>query len=1109
MGFLHLLISVWKVAIVVNIMTLYMVMYSLQMCKCGKHDICVNTKYKTIDTIRTVCGVIGVVLFSTGNVVMSSVDVVVGKVPFAWLLGSVVAIVGVAFGAAVATVDMKNRLHRLTFALFMVAAGVYNIIENPRAEVICPCLPGYYGSDATGFMDKCLPCRCGNGNCMETIYGDGTCSCPARYDPVATGEACTVCVPGAEGDSCERCKVGWKFPECTECYPGYQAPCDFTATGVITHTCKEGWNTTCAKTIDMNPLPPWSSITSVTSVNCSVNTTYSRTVRCDVCADGYNGRDCTPCPDCTKDDSFATCLTNRRTLNPTLSTIACYDDYDCDSFQCVGNKLCANEIRERTGCKCSAGFAGPVCEPCVEYTVDVGETCVKGTCLYNPVIEEPYCFCASDYLAPAGICSQNVNGECEPGYWGDKCEPCNCANGICDDGRNGNGDCSSCYNSEWIFDGLGMWDGPQCRSCAPGLLKVGCGDTCLPTPAYQVNYSDGSMWNGKTCGEVQRCDRSGIGPCLRDCLANGTIGTDCPTRTIGKSIQLNTSTCELTSEPDWYKCTDIDDCVDQSCPGHGTCTDGIGSFSCDCDNGWSGDTCDQDVDECVDQSCSGHGTCTDSTDSTVAIGIFKCVCDLGWSGDTCGTDVDECSPTPCDNGQCIESKTDSTVAIGVFKCVCDSGWSGDTCSTDVDECVDQSCSGHGTCTDSTDSTVAIGVFKCACDSGWSGDTCSTDMDECVDQSCSMHGTCTESNTNPTVALGEYSCACGTGWSGDTCGTDVDECDGQSCPGHGTCTDSNTDSTVALGEYSCRCYQSGGFIGTNCDQMVGPEITSGQCGNPITTFEKCKEAQMSFDYDGMTNEISDTNVPFGCGWRDNFKWFFNNRTGNSNCSMTHHCACMIDGPCDWRTCPSKKTCIDSRNSTSFSDREYHCDCNLGWEGENCDQCSLGWEGENCDQDIDECESNPCNTGTCTESKTDLQVTVGEYKCECEGELIGNCDHVSVTSGSCDTNTTSEKCRQFGTQYEFTPEGVCLHIINKTVWMESISSWEFNFNCSELTPCICVAHGVHCNTDSDCPGVNIFCHNNECGQLTLNSPGFGGSVFETDPETETDLVPGMDA
>ena len=559
-----------------------------------------------------------------------------------------------------------------------------------------------------------------------------------------------------------------------------------------------------------------------------------------------------------------------------------------------------------------------------------------------------------------------------------------------------------------------MWDGPQCRSCAPGLLKVGCSDTCLPTPAWQVNYSDGSMWYDKTCGEVQRCDRSGIGPCLRDCLASGT---DCPTRTIGKSVQLDRTTCELTSGPDWYKCTPIT-CDDKPCK-HGNCT-GIGSFSCACYTGWSGDTCDQDVDECVDQSCSGHGTCTDSTDSTVALGVFKCVCD----------------------------------------------------------------------------------------SGWSGDTCSTDMDECVDQSCSMHGTCTESNTNPTVALGEYSCACGTGWSGDTCGTDVDECDGQSCPGHGTCTDSNTDSTVALGEYSCRCYQNGGFIGTNCDQMVGPEITSGQCGNPITTFEKCKEAQMSFDYDGMTNEISDTNVPFGCGWRDNFKWFFNNRTGNSNCSMTHHCACMIDGPCDWRTCPSKKTCIDSRNSTSFSDREYHCDCNPGWEGENCDQCNLGWEGENCDQDIDECESNPCNTGTCTESKTDLQVAVGEYKCECEGELIGNCDHVPITSGSCDTNTTSEKCRQFGTQYEFTPEGVCLHIINRTVWMESISSWEFNFNCSELTPCICVAHGVHCNTDSDCPGVNIFCHNNECGQL-LNSPEFGGSVFETDPETETDLVPGMGA
>jgi hypothetical protein len=130
-------------------------------------------------------------------------------------------------------------------------------------------------------------------------------------------------------------------------------------------------------------------------------------------------------------------------------------------------------------------------------------------------------------------------------------------------------------------------------------LKVGCGDKCSPTPAWQVNFSTKSMWYDQTCGEVQRCDRSGIGPCLRDCLANGTDGTDCTTRKFGNSVQLKTHTCELTSGPEWYKCVPIT-CENQPCGEHGNCTNGIGSFSCDCDTGWTGDTCDQDIDHVPD-----------------------------------------------------------------------------------------------------------------------------------------------------------------------------------------------------------------------------------------------------------------------------------------------------------------------------------------------------------------------------------------------------------------------------------------------------------------------------------------------------------------------------
>ena len=506
------------------------------MCRCGKREICLNTKYKTVDSVRSIAGLVGAIMISTGQVLMSSVDVVVGKVPFAWLVGSMLVVVGLACSLVVATMDMKNRLYRLLLALFVVAAGVYNIIDNPRAEVICPCLSGYYGSDESGFLDQCLPCRCGNGTCTETVYGDGSCVCPPRYNTTALpgNEGCTLCIAGAEGDQCERCKIGWKYPECNECYPGYKGPpCDFAAPGVITHTCEEGWVTECVEKYD--PLPPWKPNGEVTKCSDpSEDSVNARTVRCDKCDSKHTGRNCDLCPNCTQHDQGAKCLKNlNRTQFPTLSSVQCYDDYDCGSFQCVDNSLCANEIRERTDCSCTAGFAGPVCEPCVDYTVDVGETCVKGTCLYNPVIKEPYCDCASNYIAPIDICSKNVNGECEPGYWGPDCKRCDCGNGICDDGKDGYGNCSSCYYSEWIFSGLGMWAGPRCRECAPGLTKVGCGAKCLPTPAYQVTFSAGkSMWGSDECGEVQRCDRQGGGPCLYY------------------------QTCYLTGNPIWFKCAD-------------------------------------------------------------------------------------------------------------------------------------------------------------------------------------------------------------------------------------------------------------------------------------------------------------------------------------------------------------------------------------------------------------------------------------------------------------------------------------------------------------------------------------------------------------------------
>ena len=41
-----------------------------------------------------------------------------------------------------------------------------------------------------------------------------------------------------------------------------------------------------------------------------------------------------------------------------------------------------------------------------------------------------------------------------------------------------------------------------------------------------------------------------------------------------------------------YLCvTDINECADNPCK-HGNCTDGINSYTCECDDGYEGDDCD-------------------------------------------------------------------------------------------------------------------------------------------------------------------------------------------------------------------------------------------------------------------------------------------------------------------------------------------------------------------------------------------------------------------------------------------------------------------------------------------------------------------------------------
>jgi len=78
------------------------------------------------------------------------------------------------------------------------------------------------------------------------------------------------------------------------------------------------------------------------------------------------------------------------------------------------------------------------------------------------------------------------------------------------------------------------------------------------------------------------------------------------------------------------RCVNIDDCYGHSCGPHGTCVDGIQSYSCDCQPGYSenvdaktGEKICGNIDDCGAHMCGEHGICID------LVSDYTCECQPG------------------------------------------------------------------------------------------------------------------------------------------------------------------------------------------------------------------------------------------------------------------------------------------------------------------------------------------------------------------------------------------------------------------------------------------------------------------------------------------------
>uniref|UniRef100_A0A3B3ZAP4 Uncharacterized protein n=1 Tax=Periophthalmus magnuspinnatus TaxID=409849 RepID=A0A3B3ZAP4_9GOBI len=917
-----------------------------------------------------------------------------------------------------------------------------------------PCALGFLG-EYCHHKDPCLPGYCMNGgSCTASlsggvpIPGNPTCTCPIGY----TGSLCQTpqnssCYPNNPCINSGKCELATSLDKfkCL-CPRGWTPRCEYEDS-CLSSPCANGGVCTAQSSRSYKCSCP----SGYTGPRC-LNDTDECAATPSICQNGglctntpFNGTNCEnnidDCPghQCA---NGGTCMDGVNTYNcqcPPEWTQHCMEDVDECRLQpntCQNGGTCSN-VAGSYACVCVNGWMGPDCseniDDCATAACHKGSTCVDrvasficlcphgktllchrdDACISNPCREGSHC--------DTNPITGKFNCNCPSGYMGSTCnidrDECSMSANPCEHG-------GQCVNTDGSFtcNCVRGYTGPRCEQDVNECASNPCQNdgTCLDRIG---EYTCICMpFEGTHCEiEMNECLSS---PCLNQgrCLDKvSRFVCECPAFS-GEMCQIDIDECSSTpclngakciDRPNGYDCEcaefsgvlceeNINDCEPEPCH-YGLCKDGIATFTCDCDPGYTGSICNIQVNECDSNPCQNRGRCID------LVNAYQCNCPRGTTVN-CEINEDDCANNPCTYGECHDG-------INEYTCVCTPGYT-EKCNLDVNECASNPCMSGGTCVDK------VNGFQCQCPPGTHGHLCLSGMDHCAHQPC-LYGECIEQE--------HYRCQCEPGWTGENCELERDECQSHPCQNGGSCVDHHNG-------YTCQC--KAGYK-MNCEINIdecaswpclnrgtcidGVNSYSCQCSPPFT--KHCSEelapcASHPCERGGVCRPTPDY-LSYTC-----------------QCPVGWQPRCNEDvDECKKIPCKNNGHCINSPGS-------YLCKCQPGYSGHNCqtdiDDCSPpclnggscvdivggftcdcrpGFKGDRCETEVDECASHPCRNGAICKDY------VYSFVCECrpgfDGILCENnileCTESCLNNGTCidDINTFSCHCRPgfYGTFCEY--------------------------------------------------------------------------------------------